>query len=169
MDKVMWYVSIVLSHVQLFHGLQHARLPCPSPSPGVCPSSCPLNWWCHPTISSFVVAFSSFPQSFPASGSFPMSQLFTLDCQSIASASKEYSVLISFKIDWFDLLAFQMSNSSTIVQNHQLFGEGNGNPLQYSRLENSMGRKAWWAIVHGAAESWTWLSNWAQHSCCCCC
>ena len=58
------------------HGLQHARPPCPSPSPGVCSNSCPLSRWCHPTISSSVAPFSSCLQSFPASGSFPMSWLF---------------------------------------------------------------------------------------------
>ena len=59
------------------HGLQHARLPCPSLSPRVCSNSCPLSHWCHPAISSSVTSFSSCPQSFPASGSFPMSWLFT--------------------------------------------------------------------------------------------
>ena len=59
------------------HEPQHARPPCPSPTPGVYPNSCPSNWWCHPTLSSSVVPFSSCPQPFPASGSFPMSQLFT--------------------------------------------------------------------------------------------
>ena len=58
------------------HGLQHTRLPCPSPSPGACSNSCSLSLWCHPTISSSIVPFSSWLQSFPASGSFPMSQLF---------------------------------------------------------------------------------------------
>ena len=61
------------------HGLQHARLPCPSPPPRACSNSCPLSQWCHPTISSSVVPFSSCPQSFPASGSFPMNQLFASD------------------------------------------------------------------------------------------
>ena len=70
------------------HGLQHARLPCPSPTPGVCSNSCPLSQWCHPTISSSVIPLSSYPQSFPASGSFPMSWLFASGGQSIgASAS----------------------------------------------------------------------------------
>ena len=59
------------------HGLQHARLPCPSPTPGVYPNSCPQSRWCHPTISSSVVPFSSCLQSFPASGSFPVSQFLT--------------------------------------------------------------------------------------------
>ena len=70
------------------HEPQHTRPPCPSPTPGVHPNPCPLSRWCHPTISSFVVPFSSCPQSFPATGSFPMSQLFPSSCQSIwASAS----------------------------------------------------------------------------------
>ena len=70
------------------HSLQHARLPCPLPSPRICPSSCPLDWWCLPTISPSVSLFFFCLQSFPASGFFPMSQLFTLGGQSIgASAS----------------------------------------------------------------------------------
>ena len=66
-----------VSHSLQPHGLQHTRLPCPSLSPGVCSNSCPMSWWCHPTISFSVVPFSSCPHSFPASGYFPMSQLFT--------------------------------------------------------------------------------------------
>ena len=66
----------VMSNSLRPHEPQHARLPCPSPMPGVHPNPCPLSWWCHPTISSSVIPFSSCPQSFPASGSFPMSQLF---------------------------------------------------------------------------------------------
>ena len=93
------------------HGLQHSRLPCPSPSPRVCSNSCPLSWWCHPTISSSVAPFSSCLQSFPASGFFPMSRLFTIGWSKYwsfsISPSKEYSGLISFRIDWFDLLAVQ--------------------------------------------------------------
>ena len=73
------------------HGLQHTRPPCPSPSPGVYSNSCPSSWWCHPTISSSVIPFSSHLQSFPASGSFPMS-LFTSGGQS-TGASASASVL----------------------------------------------------------------------------
>ena len=65
------------------HEPQHTRPPCPSPTPGVHPNPCPSSWWCHPTISSSVIPFSSCPQSFPASGSFPMSQLFASGGQSI--------------------------------------------------------------------------------------
>ena len=69
------------------HGLQHARLPCPSPTPRAYSNSCPLSQWCHPTISSSVIPFSSCPQSFPASGSFPKSQFFASGGQSIDSLS----------------------------------------------------------------------------------
>ena len=81
-------------------------LPYPLPSPGVCPSSCPLNQWCHPTISSSVALFFC-PQSFPASGSFPMSQLFTSGGQSIG-ASPSVSVLPMNSQDWFPLLFFSI-------------------------------------------------------------
>ena len=67
------------------NGLQHTRLPCPPPSPRVCSNSCPSNWWCHPTLSFSVVPFSSCPQSFPASGSFLMSRLFSSGGQSVGA------------------------------------------------------------------------------------
>ena len=84
------------------HGLQYARLPCPLPTPGVYSNSCSLSQWCHPTISSSVIPFSSCLQSFQTSGSFQMSQFLhqvakVLECQ----PSKDYSGLISFRIDWF--------------------------------------------------------------------
>ena len=84
------------------HGLQHARLPCPSPSPRACSNSCPLSQWCHPTISSAIVPFSSHLQIFPASGSFPMSQLFTSGGQSIG-VSALASVLPMNTQDWSPL------------------------------------------------------------------
>ena len=104
------------------HGPQHARPPCPSPTPGAYPNSCQLSQWCHPTTSSSVVPFSSHLQSFPASGSFPMSQLcirwpkywsFSFSI----SPSKEYSRLISFRMDWLDLLAVQGTLKS-LLQHH---------------------------------------------------
>ena len=82
------------------HGPQHARPPCPSPTPGVYPNSCPLSQWCHPTISSSVIPFFSCLQSFPASGSFQMSQLFASGGQSIA-VSASTSVLPMSTQDWF--------------------------------------------------------------------
>ena len=105
------------------HGLQHARLLCPSPSPGAHSNPCPLSRWRHPTILSSVVPFSSCPQSLPALGSFPMSQLFTSGGQSIGvsasaiSPSDEYSGLISFRMDWLDLLAVQGTLKS-LLQHH---------------------------------------------------
>ena len=82
------------------NGLQHARLPCPSPTPRAYSDSCASSWWCHPTISSSVVPFSSCLQSFPASGSFPMSQFFTSGGQSIGAS---VSVLPMNTQDWFPL------------------------------------------------------------------
>ena len=105
------------------HGLQQARFPCPSPTPRACSHSCPLSRWCHPTISSSVVPFFYCLQSFPASGSFPMSQFFTSGGQSYwsfsfsISPSNEYSGLISFRMDLFDILAVQETLKS-LLQNH---------------------------------------------------
>ena len=84
------------------HGLQHARPSCPSPTPRAYSNSCPLSQWCHPTILPSVVPFSSCPQSFPASGSFPMSQFFASGDQSIA-VSASASVLPMNTQDWFPL------------------------------------------------------------------
>ena len=113
------------------HESQHARPPCPSPSPGVHPDSRPSGQWCHPAISSSVVPFSSCPQSFPASESFPMSQLFTSGGQSTgvsASASflpkKSRGWSPSGWTGWFSLQSMGLSRafSSTTVQKHQFFG-----------------------------------------------
>ena len=106
------------------HESLHARPPCPSPTPGVYPNSCPLSRWCHPTISSSVIPFSSCPQSFPASGSFQMSQFFTSGGQSIKSfsfnisPSSEHPGLISFRMDWLDLLAVQGTLKSLLQHHH---------------------------------------------------
>ena len=104
------------------HEPQHARPPCPSPAPRVHPNPCLLIWWCHPAVSSSVVPFSSCPQSLPASGSFPMSQLFTSSGQSIGVSasicpSNEHPGLISFRMDWLDLLAVQGTLKS-LLQHH---------------------------------------------------
>ena len=89
---LLLFTHSVMSDSLLPHGLRHTRPPCPSPAPGVCLHSCPLSRWCHPTISSPVIHFSSCLQSFPASGSFPVSQLFASGGQSIG-ASASASVL----------------------------------------------------------------------------
>ena len=105
------------------HGPQHARPPCPSPTPGVYPNSCPLVWWCHPTISSSIVPFSSCLQSFPASGFYSNESVFHIRWPKYWSFSfsislyTEYSRLISFRMDWFYLLAVQETLKS-LLQHH---------------------------------------------------
>ena len=102
------------------HGLQHARLPCPSPTPRACSNSCPSSWWCHPTISSSVVPFSSCLQSFPASGSFSVLRIRWRKYWSFSISicpSNEYSGLISFRMDWLYLLAVQGTLKS-LLQHH---------------------------------------------------
>ena len=106
------------------HGLHQARLPYPSSTPEACSNSCPSSRWCHPTISSSVVPFSSCLQSFPASGSFQMSPFFTW-CEEpkywsfsfSISPSNEYSGLISFRVDWVDFLVLQGTLKS-LLQHH---------------------------------------------------
>ena len=100
-NSVEFSRSVVSNSLQP-HELQHSRPPCPSPTPRVYPDSCPLSWWCHPTISSSVVPFSACPQSFPASRSFQMSQLFAVSGQSIG-VSASTSVLPMSIQDWSPL------------------------------------------------------------------
>ena len=113
------------------HESQHARPPCPSPIPGVYLISCPLCWWCHPTISSSVVPFSSCPQSFPTSGSFPVSQPFTSGGQNTGVLASTLVLSMSTQ-DWFPLgwtgwisLKYKGLSrvfSNTTVQKHHFFG-----------------------------------------------
>ena len=126
----MLFIHQVMFDSLRSHGLQHTRLPCPSPIPGVCSNSCPSSWWCHPTISSSVISFSSCLQSFLALGSFLISQLFASGDQSIAASTSASVLPMSFQ-DWFLLrltgLIFLLSKglsrvfSSTTVQKHQFF------------------------------------------------
>ena len=113
------------------HGLQHARLPCQSPTPRVCSNSCPVFWWCHPTISSSVIPFSSCLQSFPAWGSFPMSQFFASGGQSFGASSLASVLSMNiqnwFPLGWSGWIFLQSKGlsrvfSNTIVQKHQFFG-----------------------------------------------
>ena len=120
----------VLSDSLQPHGLQHARLPCPSPTPGACSNSCPSSWWCHPFISSSVIPFSSCLQSFPTSGSFQMGQFFASDGQSIGVLASA-SVLAMNTQDWSPLgwtgcISLQSKGlsrvfSNTTVQKYQFF------------------------------------------------
>ena len=163
---LLWFIRSVVSDSSWPCELQNVRLPCPSPSPGICSNSCPLCRWCHPTISSSATPFSSCPQSSPASVfsnesalhiRWPKYWRFSFSI----SLFKEYSGLVSFRIDCFDLLAVQGTLKS-LLQHHNLKssipGEENGNPLQYSCLEKSMDRGAWQAAIHGV----TWLSMCAR-------
>ena len=128
-------VSLLFSHWAMSdtfwpHGLHHVRLPCPSLSPRVCSNSCPLSQWCHPAISSFVVPFSSCLQSFPASGSFQMSQFFA-SCGQRTGASASASVLPVdiqgwFPFGWTGSISLQSKRLSrvftnTTVQKYQFF------------------------------------------------
>ena len=107
------------------HGLQHARLPCPLPTAGACSNSCPSSQWCHPTISSSVFPLSSCLQSLPASGSFSSKSVLCIRWPQYRSysfsisPSNEYSGLISFRMDWLDLLAVQGTLKS-LLQHHSL-------------------------------------------------
>ena len=116
------------------HGRQHARLPCPAPTPRAYSNSCPLSWWCHPAVSSSVILFFSCLQSFPASGSFPVSQFFASGGQSIG-VSASASVLPMnnqywFPLGWTGWISLQSKGlsgvfsvfSNTPVQKHQFFG-----------------------------------------------
>ena len=120
----------VVSYSMQPHGLQHTRPPCPSPTPGVYPKSCPLSWWCHPTISSSVVPFSSHLQSFPASRSFSMSQFFTSGGQSIGVSASASVLPMNIQdwspLGWTGLTSLQSKGlsrvfSNTTVQKHQFF------------------------------------------------
>ena len=127
MNSVQFSCSVMSNSLRL-HGLQHAGPPCPSPLPGAYSNSCPSSRWCHPTISSFVVPFSSSLQSFPVSGSFPMSQFFTSGGQSIGVSASATVLLMNIQ-DWFPLgytswISLQSKGlarvfSNTTVQKHQ--------------------------------------------------
>ena len=134
------------------HGLQHARLPCPSSSPEVCPSSCPLHWWCHPALSSSDALFSSCPQSCPVSWTFPVSQLFASDDQD-TGASAFASVLKMSIQGWFHLrltglisfLSKGLSGvfSSTTVWRYQFFCHSAFFTVQLSQYNILFPKKLW--------------------------
>ena len=137
------------------HGLQHTRPPCPSPTPGVYSNSCLSSWWCHPTISSSVVPFSSHLQSFPASGSFLVSQLFTSDGQSIGvfsfsiSHSNEYSRLISAlylsELTWNSLWTVTVVKNWPAMQETWVWSLGRKDPLE-KEMANHSSILAWEAL-----------------------
>ena len=138
-SSVQFSYSVVSNSLRP-HEPQHARPPCPSSTPGVYSDSCPSSWWCHPAISSSVVPFSSCPQSFPASGTFPISQLFVWGGQSTGVSTSE-SVLPMNTQDWSPLgwtgwISLQSNRlsrvfSNTTIQKHQFWG------IQLSSQSNS--------------------------------
>ena len=129
-DISIQFSCSVVSYSLQPHELQHVRLPCPSPTPGACSSSCPLSRWCHPTISPSVVPISFCLQSFPASGSFPMIQFFASGGQSIGVSASASVIPMNIQ-DWFPLgltgwISLQSKGlsrvfSNTTVQMHQFF------------------------------------------------
>ena len=156
--------SSVVSNSLGPHELQHARPPCPSPTPGVHTDSGPSSQWCHPAISSSVVPFSSRPQSLPASEFFPMSQLFAWGGQSTG-----ISALASFlpkksqgwsPSEWTGWISLQSKGLSRLFSNLTLKHDSDiifnsywgwrrkWQPLQYSCVENPVDRGAWWAAAH---------------------
>ena len=155
------FSHLVVSNSLRPHGLQHARPPCPSPTPGVYPNSCPLSWWCYLTISSFAVRFSFCLQPFPASESFPTSRLFALGGQSIGD-SVSASVLPMNIQGWFslgltDLISLQSRGlwrvfSSTTVWRYQFFGSQPFFIFLFSHLYMTTGK----AIV---LTIWTFVSK----------
>ena len=128
-SSVQFSCSVMSNSLRL-HGLQHSRLPCPSPTPGVCSNSCPSSQWCHPTISSSVLSFSSCLQSFPASGSFSVSKFFASGGQSTEVSASASHLPVNVQ-DWFLLgltgwISLQSKGlsrvfSSTRPQKHQFF------------------------------------------------
>ena len=190
-SKVQFSHSVV-SNSLWPHGLEHARPPCPSPTPGACSNSCPLSWWCHPTILSSVIPFSSHLQSFPASGSFPNESVLCIRWPKYLTLSPitrdkshAWSKPIPEPIRDFvcsSLLSLWVSQVVLVIKNspagdtgdagdiglipgpERSTRVGNGSPLQYSCLENYVGRGAWQTTVHGPAKSWTWWSTAQQHS-----
>ena len=149
-----------LSRVRLFdHGLQHARPPCPSPTPGAYSNPCPLSQWCHPTVSSSVIPFSLL-QSFPASGSFQMSQFLTSGGQSIG-VSALASVLPMNIQDWFSLgwtgwisllsKRFSRVFSSTTIRKHQFFDP---QPSLWSISTVEINVPQFWRIQSPSSSHW---------------
>ena len=135
-------------------------------SPG-CSHLCPLSWWCHPTISSSVVPFSFCPQSFPASVSFPMRQLFT----SVGRSLGAWASVLPMNIHcWFPGGSDSKESACNARDLDSIPGlgifpvEGNGNPLQYSCLKNPKNKGAWRAIVQSIAKNRTQLSDYKSIS-----
>ena len=132
LSSILLFSHLAVSDSLWHHRLQYAKLPCPSPSPRACTNSCPLSWWCHPTISSSssVVHFPSCLQSFSPSGSFLMSQLFATGGQSFRVLASAAVLLLNiqgwFPLGWTGLITLQSKGLSSVfsnstVEKHQFF------------------------------------------------
>ena len=119
---VVLFCHSVVSHCLQPHELQCARLPCPSPSPGACSNSCPFSGWCLPTVSSSGVPFFSYLWSFPASGCFQMSQLFTSGGQTIGVSAPTSVLLMNTQdwspLGWTDWISLQSKGLKSLLQHH---------------------------------------------------
>ena len=150
-SMILWFIDSlpsqfscsVLSDSLRPHESQHARPPCPSPTPEVYSNSCPSSWWCHPAISSSVIPFSSCPQSFQASGSFPMSQLFAWGGQSIGVSASASVLPMNTQgwspLGWTGWISLQYKGlsrvfSSTIAQKHQFLPSNHVQFLTFNLL-----------------------------------
>ena len=159
-DPVQFSRSVVSDSLRP-HELQHARPPCPSPTAGVHPNACPLSRWCHPTISSSVVPFSSCLQSLPASGSFPMSQLFASGSWSIG-VSASTSVLPMNTQDWSPLgwtgwISLQSKGLSRVfsdvtVQKHQFFSTQLSLPRENHNSKRHMHPNVQWSTIYNIQD-----------------
>ena len=146
-DKSRDFSSVQsLSHVWLF-ATPWTRPPCPSPTPGVHPNPCALRWWCHPTISSSVIPFSSCPQSFPVSGSFQMSQLFGPGSQSIGVSLVAQRCLPAMQETWVQSLGWEDALEKEIATHSTTLA------WKIPRMEKPVGYNLWQATVYGRLES----------------
>ena len=129
LSSIFQFSHSIVSNSMQTHGLQDARPPCLSPTPGAYSNSCPLSWWCHPTILSSVIPFSSHLQSFPASGSFPMNRLFSSGGQSVGASASVLSMNIQgwiFPLGLTGSISLQSKRlsrvfSRTTIRKHQFF------------------------------------------------
>ena len=155
--KCCCYCSVTKLYPTLWdpHELQHTKFPCPSLSPTVCPNSCPLSQWCYPTISSSVASFSSCPQSFPASGSLPMSRLFALGGQSIGTSASASTLPMSiqglFPLGLTGLISLQSKGLSRFF-----FSNSPNNLMKY--LSHCTDEEA--EAQRGSVACWKWPSLW---------